>query len=499
MEHENSKLHAIYNNTSVFRIAYIIDLFFCSIGYLNVAAEVGKVFFFVWGLSIFFNKYIYDFSIKKINYYGWLLLFIASNIVTVLIRGYDDGIWESILMVLNMPIMFFLFYGLHSEITAKGGRKKVLKELYILCNIFMWLSLAVNIVSILALYLVGKSVSYSFGDLVVYENRFTGVYFNPNLMAFSSFCSAVCCHIIWQREFCFEVTKREISVFKKIMIIVSLALNMFVILLTDSNATALIIVCYLITFICYRYFAGKKLHIRLFFRKGIVLVLAFALITVGVFTVRYMFQTGTTHTMNNRGGETVNAFDDSDDELNQITFEHQNKNLDSGRIKLFKQGVNVVKHHPIFGVGKGNITKYGNRYNDNKMKYSDFHNGYLTIIVCSGFTGFILFLGFAICLGWRMANVLFKIRPVIKHNIFPCLVAFVTAYCVYSFFEKTLVFEVSFMITFFWLILGYATACMAMYEGEKYAEYPFSSLVLLKRLKKGQTSEPEEVHQQDLS
>lgn len=482
VEHGHSRLHAVYNNTSLFRIAYILDLFLCSVGYINVVAEVGKIFFFAWGLSIFLNKYILDFNIKKINYYGWLLLFIATNTVTMLIHWHGEGVWENLLMILNMPIMFFLFYGLHSEGVTEDGRKKIFKELYILSNIFLWLSLVINIISIIALYVVGKSVSYSFGSLVVYENRFTGLYYNPNLMAFSSFCSAFCCHLLWQNKFSEFVTGKPVSLVKKVIIIVSIAANLTTILLSDSNATALILICYTITFICYRYFGGKEVHFGIIVKKGTILLVAFALITAGVFTFRSAFQTGATQTMNPQE-ETINTFDDSDDELNKITFEHQNKNLDSGRIKLFKQSINVIKHHPIFGVGKGNITMYGNRYNDNKMKYSDFHNGYITIIVCSGFVGFIFFLGFAICLGWRMLNTIFRTKPVITSDIFPCMASFIAAYCVYSFFEKTMVFEVSFMITFFWLILGYATACMAKYEGERYKEYAFSSLILFKKLK----------------
>lgn len=207
-------------------------------------------------------------------------------------------------------------------------------------------------------------------------------------------------------------------------------------------------------------------------RRGGILVLSLAIISIGVFCFRSVFQTGTTYTMNT-GEEVGNVFDNSDDELNNITFEHRNQNLDSGRIKLLFQGLNVIKHYPFFGVGKGNITKYGNHFNDNQMKYSDFHNGYLTIMVCSGMVGFLLFAAFAACLCRRMTVLLFKIHPILTGNVFPCLFAFVFAYCVYALFEKTMVFEVSFMITFFWLMLGYASACMAEYEGESYKEIAF--------------------------
>lgn len=472
MEHGNSRLHAVYNNTSVFRIAYIIDLFLCSIGYVNILAEFGKIIFFVWGLSIFFNRYIFESNIKKVNYYGWLVLFIASNIITILLRGYSEGIWENILMVLNMPIIFFLFYGLHSESTVQSGRKRIFKELYILSNIFVWLSLVVNLLSLFTLYYIGKSINYTFGYLVVYENRFTGIYFNPNLMAFSSFCAMVCCHILTKPNFVKLVTNKNTSVFMKIIIGISFGLNVAVIFLSDSNATAVIMIFYAVMTLCYRFFGGNKLNLRSIIRRGGILVLSLTVITAGVFCFRAVFQTGTSYTINTPE-DSGNVFEDQGDELNNITFEHQNENLDSGRIKLLFQGLNVIKHYPFFGVGKGNITKYGNHFNDNKMKYSDFHNGYLTIMVCSGMIGFLLFLAFAVCLCKRMTVLLFGICPRLTKDVFPCLFSFIFAYCIYSLFEKTMVFEVSFMITFFWLILGYAASCMAQYEEDGYKEIAF--------------------------
>ncbi len=402
-----------------------------------------------------------------------MLLFIGSNILTLFIRGYSEGIWESILMILNMPMIFFLFYGLHSESTTRSGQRRIFKELYVLCNILVYLSFVINVLSLISLYAIGESINYSFGYLVVYENRFTGIYFNPNLMAFSSFCAMVCCHILIKKDFVESVTKKKTGKARLCFIAVSFLLNLIVILLSDSNATAVIMICYVIMTVCYKFFGGRKLNFGLVFKRCLVLAVMLAFVTTGVFAFRSIVQTGTTYTMTTPN-EAENVFQDSEDELNRITFEHQNKNIDSGRLQLLVQGINVIKHHPIFGVGKGNITKYGNHYNNNKMKYSDFHNGYLTIMVCSGLVGFFFFAALAICLCKRMTVLLFGIESKKHNDVFPCLFAFIFAYCVFAVFEKTLVFEVSFMVTFFWLMLGFAAACMAGCEGDGYNVYAFS-------------------------
>ncbi len=443
------------------------------------------MFIFFWGIGIFVRKYVYTFNIKQVNYYGWLLAFIGTNILTIIIQEYDRGLWESVGMVLNMPIIFFLYYGLHSEATTEESRKHVYKEIYVLCTIMLWLSNVLNVLSLISLYSVGRSVSYYFGYLVVYENRFTGVYFNPNLMAFTSFCAMFCCHILWQGDFFEKTSGKPLTKRRRALIFLSAGLNLAVIFLTDSNATMLIIVCYIVIYVCYRLFGGKDIKLGSAVKKGFGLAALLVAVAIGVFGVRYFVQTGATQTMS-APEESVNVFEDEDDELNRITFEHENKNLDSGRIKLFHQGINVIKHHPIFGVGKGEITKYGNRYNDNKMKYSDFHNGYLTVFVCSGLVGFVLFMGFAICLGKRMAGDLFAVKPTIRSDIFPCLASFIAAYCVYAFFERTMVYDVTFMVEFFWLVLGYASVCMVRYEGGEYAVCRFSTIEN-KKLPEGQS------------
>ena len=89
----SKRLHNAFSDTSLFRTAFIIDLFLCSVGYINIAAEVGKIFFFVWGLSLFTNRYLADFNIKKVNYYAnydkennWLVEYSVLNDKLVSIR-----------------------------------------------------------------------------------------------------------------------------------------------------------------------------------------------------------------------------------------------------------------------------------------------------------------------------------------------------------------------------------------------------------------------------
>ena len=154
MEHYDNRFDAFRNNTSVFRIAFIIDLLICQIGYISVPAIVIAVVIILWGISLLFKKYVYNLNIKKVNYYKYLLLFLASNVITIIIRGYSSGIWLSVGMVIFMPVIFFMYYGLHIEARTEQGKQRIYKEIYVLCNILLWLSLVINIISLITLYTI---------------------------------------------------------------------------------------------------------------------------------------------------------------------------------------------------------------------------------------------------------------------------------------------------------------------------------------------------------
>ena len=82
--------------------------------------------------------------------------------------------------------------------------------------------------------------------------------------------------------------------------------------------------------------------------------------------------------------------------------------VSSGRITLLKQSLIMFKNHPFFGVGRGNIVEYGLREIPGGLRFSDFHNGYVTILVSWGTIGFIIFSSFALMLAIDMCKSLFN-------------------------------------------------------------------------------------------
>ena len=133
--------------------------------------------------------------------------------------------------------------------------------------------------------------------------------------------------------------------------------------------------------------------------------------------------------------------------------------------------------HPVLGIGRGNINTYGYELFEDGIRFSksygvlglfmtDFHNSYLTILVCSGVIGFILFFIFGLRFFTRITKYVFR-DDSLQQSVLPCMYAFLCAYVVYSFIEIALVFNPSLIVMMFWLILGYTSCFLAKYEPDE--------------------------------
>jgi O-antigen ligase len=123
---------------------------------------------------------------------------------------------------------------------------------------------------------------------------------------------------------------------------------------------------------------------------------------------------------------------------------------------------------PFFGIGSGNIIYFSQKYLSGVLEFNyhhhDLHNGYLTILVSTGIIGFLLFAVFGFRFGKHTVSNLFKRQKADSQDILPCLFAFCCAYLVYSLFEKALLFDISFMVMWFWYMIGMTSVYLNKYE-----------------------------------
>ncbi len=465
----------LINNSSYFRISFILCLFFTNLAFLQIPAYGALALLGVWGLYLTVRNIVKYKAYKKMEFGIWVMAFLAVNIISALIH-ITDNFLINMLFILFMSICFFMFYGVHIEPDTN-----VKHELYTLCRIFLYVITLLQIAGIACL--IGN-ISYhnEWIDLIVYENRYTGFFINPNLSGFASVVVVFMIHILLLHKF--SSKNLQIPNTSRIWLATGAFINILTLFLCDSNASLVLFLGYIIVFVVTRFIASrgdydrKRLVLRFFST-----VLAGIVIIACTFFVRNICQIGVAAMISSNSEVIVSESDNPETiELeDEITFEHENENIDSGRFTLWSQALTIFSHYPIEGIGKGNILKYSYYFFEEGMHFAnlysgdfaslfatfttDIHNAYITILVCSGILGFLLFMIFAFRNGITITSYLIKAKKSLDNTIFPCLFSFVVAYLGYACFEKAILYDISFMVIMFWFILGQIT-CHKIRERE---------------------------------
>ena len=234
-------------DSSLFRKIYIIDLFFCNISFWQIPAYVFLVFLFIWGVYLAVYNQKKNHTFFKLRFGLWIGAFLFFSLLSLLIN-FSITIFYSFIMFLHVIICFFVFYGMHTEPDFDFRN-----ELYTISRIIVYLTTIANLIGIICL-MFGFSFEWYWIKFTIYENRFTGVYVNPNLLGFVSVVSLVCCHMLYKEDFMKTVNQARVS---KIWIYSCIATNLFSLLLCDSNASFILALAYAIIYTGYVFFADK--------------------------------------------------------------------------------------------------------------------------------------------------------------------------------------------------------------------------------------------------
>lgn len=457
----------LINNSSYFRISFILCLFFTNVAFLQIPAYVALVVLSIWGLYLTVRNIVKYKAYKKMEFGLWVMAFLGVNVISAFIH-IKDNFLINLLFILFMCICFFVFYGVHIE-----PETNVKHELYALCRIFLYMVTLMQIVGIACLIM---NISYhnEWIKLIIYENRYTGLFVNPNLSGFSSVVVIFMIHILTLHKF--SSKNSQIPNISRIWLATGVFINVLTLFLSDSNASLVLFLGYIIVFVITKFISSR----RDYNRKQLVLrffstMLAGLVIIVCTFFLRNICQIGVA-TMIKTSNEVVVSESDVPGTIildEDVTFEHENQNVDSGRFTLWSQAMTIWSHYPIEGIGKGNLLKYSYDFFENGLHFSDLysgdfasmfatfttdiHNAYITILVCSGILGFLMFFAFAFRNGVAITGFLIRAKKSLDNTIFPCLFSFIVAYLGYACFEKAILYDMSFMVIIFWFILGQIT------------------------------------------
>lgn len=474
---------SFFDDTSLFRRIYIIDLFCCMISFVQVLGYVMLPFLFIWGLRlVYFNQRRYN-TFFKMRFGIWIGAFMAFSLLAILFNFTLTAL-ISVMMFLHVFICFFIFYGMHTEPDFSFK-----KELYFLATFIIIATMILNSIGFFCL-LFGVHFEWNFEDLYwirypLYENRFTGVFFNPNLLGFVSTVGIVCCHIIHKDGLVDEIGKPK---FNRVLMAASGTTNVFALILCDSNAAFVLALGYVLLYVIYMFFDVKRrMSVSKWIVRILTTVLVCALIAGSSMVFRTVFKAGfaVVNAKTNalvdvifHDEEIINEIEEEEEDNSEATFEHENKNLDSGRFKMWKESVGLFKISPIIGISNGNIVFYSGEYLNGALKYNynnnDLHNGFLTILVSTGLIGGLLFGTFGFRIAKHSFQHLYWQEKSWRCEAYPCLFAFLGAYLVYACFEKALLYDISFMVMWFWLFMGYISCYVVKLEPDLESQYLFN-------------------------
>lgn len=474
-----TKLKKTLLSKSLYRQCYIICLFACNISYLHFAAYVVLAFMVIWGAFLAVYHEITRRTSLKTRFGFWLIAFLVSSVVTMLIHLLDN-LFINFVFILHLAICFFVFYSVHTEKQLNPKR-----ELFNISRVLIYVTTVMGIVG-LACMVMGVNFEFLTVKFIIYENRFTGLFTNPNQLGLAAVVSLFCCHMMLKRDFVEQSGCRRMS---RIWIGCCAAVNSISLLLCDSNGALVLLIGYAVFFVVYMMFGKEsKFSVKQIIVKSIACLLAGLVIVSSMFLLRTVCQLGFAELIKTKQSISSQSDKTDDEDLpEEITFEHENANVDSGRFVLWQQGTRLFLNNFVFGIGKGNIAEYGDRMFENGIKFADqygdlaawridFHNGYLSILVCSGIVGFALFMVFAVRI--FSSTTRHVLRDERLHNSeFPCMYSFLCAYAVYSFVEVTLLFNITFAVLLFWLILGY-TSC---YLTKNIPDHPIEHVTIFGR------------------
>lgn len=469
-----SKFKKALTDISLFRRSYIICLFCSNISFVLIPAYLVLVFLFFWGVFLMvYNEFRYH-TVRRTRYGMWLLAFVLTSFVTAAVHLASTFLYNAynLIMLLHVAICFFVFYSVHTE-----KRLNFRRELYSICRFIVYMTTVLGVAG-LAFLMAEISFEVLWFKFIIFDNRFDGMFINPNQTGFIAVTAIFCCHMLMKKDFIAISGRERVS---RIWIGSCVAVNAISLLLCDSNGAMVLMIGYAIFFVIYKMFGSEsKFSVRQIVTKSAACLLLGVFIVAAVFFVRNITQAGFVQIMKSTKPTVIVSDSITDKIVNDeavVTFEHENKNLDSGRFKLWQQAAKMFLENPIIGIGKGNIYEYGNRMFEDGIKFSksygalapimtDFHNGYITILVCSGVVGFVLFCIFGLRFAKHITIHVFR-DDSLSESVLPCMYSFLCSYVIYSFIEVGLLYNINFMVLFFWLILGYTSCFLVKYEPDR--------------------------------
>lgn len=344
----------------------------------------------LFGRVLFFRDYI------KTPHWILLVLFCVSFLFSIFMNSSYGVFVADFKWLIWTSFLFFLLYVFDFSRSVKSYKKEftVLSHIMIL---YGTVAASVGIYMLFALYqkrwFTGEEEQLMAG---FWWGRLWGVYTDPNYGGvFTAIVVLLALYFI-----------RSVRGWKKLLYVVAIIPNLFYMICSDSRTAELgfvVAVCFWIFYASiFKYGFGKKLV------AALVVSVIFSTVFVGVGT---FIKTECNAEVQKRI-VTENAKKAGTTQQKKSTDANARKkdlkaDVSSGRIGLWKSGMEVWLTSPVYGTGYNSFIPYAKEnvsdtyaINNSQSEYMSLHNGYLNVLVYQGFFGAFILVAF-MCLAFR--------------------------------------------------------------------------------------------------
>lgn len=410
--------------------------------------------FIVWGTLIIIWDFFYRKQLWNTKNLKWLIFFGASYLITTLINS-RSYLGDNLKILAYMMIFFIVLYG-HNQAKTMEKWKKQIRTIML---VYFWTATILAIICFITfLFSINHEILTRDGYMHtgMYDNRLWGLY-NPNAGA----CINVVA-IFFAIGIGTSLEKKYL--YKKIVLAIASIIHYMCLLLTSSRAAL------------YSFVLGAGILFFLFLNtrsktaltKSKKVILKNVLLAVTVIVALYGVESPIKQVVSYIPGciKMVCSGEDKAEEIEKVELtrkeelENRDGGILTGRAYLWKAGLKALEQSPLFGISKAATYDYSKEYIEDPQWLEhlevSLHSVYITVLVASGWIGFVLFVIFL------LKNILPMIRVALFHNnddnymIYASCIVVVACLLIIELVEARIIYRTEVFNVIFWAICGFA-------------------------------------------
>jgi hypothetical protein len=429
--------------------------------------KAGNIVIALWAACILLYDLFHERKLFRRGLKIWIVIFLAAVAISIVVNRVNllDNVEGYVMLVIQLMVLLPAY---------RDDREQLRRDLRLFVN---GLALAMFIASAIGMILYALDK-----PLYLYSYRFSGVFSNPNMASVMCFWGMVASLValtdpptwhpklyralhILNTVFCLVLYTVANSNMGKVMLMAAIGVYAF--------------------FLPFSMPKIKRFFPRLLTGVGFAAVgcVAAYLLFVGVQTaasyvpgvVRYVRSEIALPEPEQPGEGTANPqTKPAKPVLEKENFDRSEDNvqLDNNRLEIWREGLIVLRHHPLFGCGPRNLWGAVQTYVDNprpEIEAGGLHNMYLELLSTSGAVGFIPFMiwlamAAAACVRYLARSK--NLRDRISHRGW-LLGAGAAAFAVMNLSESVMLFSTNAYSMCFFVTLGFLLNWIAMDSREK--------------------------------